>query len=160
MGCGNIHYEGCINLDMKPLKAVDIVGDIRELPFQDECADTIIAHHCFEHIPRQETGNVLTEWYRVLKPDGALDMECPDFNQNCRDYVKALDAKDTHKQAMNKAFIYGGDTSVLEDGHRWGYSAELVKPYLEDMGFKQVDKMRPAEFHRDQAACFRIRAIK
>lgn len=160
LGCGRIHYEGCINVDVKPLKTVDIVADIRQLPFQDKCADTVIVHHCFEHIPRQKTYDTLREWYRVLKNGGMLDIEMPDFDQNCRDYVQALDNNDFDKQTVNKNFIYGGDSSALEDGHRWGYGPRLMEGYLKEIGFTQMDRLVPAEFHRDQAASFRIRAVK
>lgn len=160
IGCGNIHYKECINIDLKSLEGVDVIADMRHLPFKDGCVDAIIAHQTFEHIARQENVDVLEEWHRILKKGGYLDIEMPDFDQNCRDYVKALDDNDIDKQIINKAFIYGGDSPASEDGHRWGYSPRLMEIYLEPIGFEKVATLEPTEFHKDQAACFRMMVIK
>jgi len=160
LGCGGICYEGFINIDRKPQPLSNLLADIKYLPFKDKCADTIIAHHSFEHIPRQQVYDTLREWYRVLEDNGILDIECPDFDENCRDYVKALDDNDFDKQNMNKNFIYGGDDIDEEDAHRWGYSPRLMKVYLNEIGFNRIDKAEPTKYHRDQAACFRVRATK
>jgi len=35
-----------------------------------------------------------------------------------------------------------------------------MEVYLKHIGFKQMDELEPTEFHKDQAACFRIIATK
>ena len=72
----------------------------------------------------------------------------------------ALDDNDFDKQMVNENFIYGGDDIGEEDAHRWGYSARTIGGYLKEVGFDNIEKGIPNEFHRNQAACFRVRATK
>lgn len=160
LGCGGICYEDFINIDRNPQPLANLLADIKYLPFKDNCVDMIAAHHCFEHIPRQQTYDTFREWYRVLEDGGILDIECPNFDENCRDYIKALDNNDYDNQIMNKNFIYGGDDIGEENAHRWGYSEKLMKVYLKEIGFVNIEKAEPTKFYRDQAVCFRVRATK
>lgn len=47
-----------------------VQGDAESLPFADNTFDVLTCVHSFHHYPRQ--GKVLSEMYRVLKPDGQL----------------------------------------------------------------------------------------
>ena len=50
---------------------VDLDADIRQLDFlESESVDEIYSAHAVEHISYTEIGDVLKEWYRVLKPGG------------------------------------------------------------------------------------------
>jgi SAM-dependent methyltransferase len=46
------------------------VADARELPFDDEAFDVVIANHMLYHVPAPETA--VAELARVLRPDGVL----------------------------------------------------------------------------------------
>lgn len=158
LGCGRMHIDDCVNVDFKPDVKPDVVADIRALPFKDNTFETIHAYHVFEHIPRQETTDMLNEWKRVLSQGGKLYIECPDFERNCKDL---LDSKeDVHKTLLNMAFIFGGDTAAPEDAHRWGYDAGVMRAILNHVGFTDVQKVVPITYHAEQAACFRVEATK
>lgn len=47
-----------------------IQGDAEKLPFEDNSFDVLTCVHSFHHYPHQ--GRVLSEMFRVLKPDGEL----------------------------------------------------------------------------------------
>lgn len=160
LGCGRYYLDDYINIDFKSDDNVhpDVVADIRCLPFKDNSIKEISAYHVFEHIPRQESMDVLEEWKRVLSQDGKLEIECPDFERNCIDFLKSKD--DVDKMLINMAFIFGGDSAAPEDAHRWGYSAGVMRRMLEDIGFISIRKLIPITHHADQAACFRVEAIK
>jgi SAM-dependent methyltransferase len=46
------------------------VADARNLPFEEEAFDVVIANHMLYHVPRPETA--VAEFARVLRPDGVL----------------------------------------------------------------------------------------
>lgn len=58
------------------------LADARELPFSDNSYSSIISISTFEHIPNTE--KLLSEMYRVLKPNGilAITMETEEVDQN------------------------------------------------------------------------------
>jgi SAM-dependent methyltransferase len=57
----------------------DIQSFLAKTP--DESFDVIIFHHVLEHIPRDQTINLLREFYRCLKPSGCLNIKVP--NASC-----------------------------------------------------------------------------
>jgi SAM-dependent methyltransferase len=69
LACGRIRKEGYINIDRRPLPAVDVVRDVlRGLPFDDDSVDEIYSENFLEHLPRQEVICFMNEMWRVLKP--------------------------------------------------------------------------------------------
>jgi len=73
LGCGNNKIsKDAIGIDMVDLPGVDIVADaglgLGFLP--DECADELHAYHFLEHL--DDTGLIVAEIYRILKPGGRL----------------------------------------------------------------------------------------
>lgn len=76
IGCGADKREGWINVDAEARCEPDMVVDAeRPWPFPDGCAMEVLARHVLEHI--QDIRNFLTEAYRVLRPDGMLDIHVP-----------------------------------------------------------------------------------
>lgn len=54
---------------------LDIKGDLREIPLEDNSIDIIISIQVLEHLP--EPWLVLQEFNRILKPGGTLFFSCP-----------------------------------------------------------------------------------
>jgi predicted SAM-dependent methyltransferase len=98
IGCGdkilkNINNFPCINVDVRALEGVDVVCDVRELPFEDEIFDRILASDIIEHFPFSETKNLLREWARVLKKGGHIKFRTPSLKWVAAYYAKYGDAK-------------------------------------------------------------------
>lgn len=157
LGCGHIHLSEDINVDIKALETVDVIADINELPFRKESVSLIESYHVVEHIPRQRVEDCLKEWYRVLEKGGWLIIECPDFDQNCKDYLAAKTAEET---LHGMQFIFGGDTIAPEDAHRWGYNFQLLGKILNEIGFKKIYRTRPEAGYINIGACLRMEAEK
>jgi SAM-dependent methyltransferase len=51
-------------------KGIYIVGDITNLPLQDDVCDSVLSFHTIYHIPADEQASAFQELYRVLKPSG------------------------------------------------------------------------------------------
>lgn len=92
IGCGDgnlmkaiNHYKGskCFGVDIKKLEdtdtvkfySVDIINE--SFPFADNTFDFAIMNHVLEHL--DNTGYVLSEIRRILKPGGLLYIETPNF---------------------------------------------------------------------------------
>lgn len=80
LGAGASDKPNELQVDLQSGPNVDFVCDIRRLP--DEWAnsfDVAKAHHVLEHFDFAETEDVLTEWLRILKPGGHLEIAVPDL---------------------------------------------------------------------------------
>lgn len=64
-----------VGLDCRVGQGVDVVGDVENLPWEDETVGAVIAMSTFEHVPRFWRG--FEEIRRVLRPDGVLLVSCP-----------------------------------------------------------------------------------
>lgn len=81
IGGGHNPNPGFVNIDILPLKEVDIVWDIEKTPWPlpDECVLTATASHVLEHInPHKGVFiDVMDEIWRILKPDGQFAFVSP-----------------------------------------------------------------------------------
>lgn len=94
VGCGNDirpGSEGWVNMDLLPMKGVDVVHDMMELPwpFPDEHFELVLAKHVLEHVPhtfpgRKRDGFLLwmEEVHRVLKPPGRFEAVVPYYRHD------------------------------------------------------------------------------
>jgi len=64
-----------INVDIYPFKNVDVVADIRKLPFKDGSIDMVIVDSVLEHVGR--VGEAIGEITRVVKPRGYVYATVP-----------------------------------------------------------------------------------
>lgn len=68
------------------------VQDMCSLAFTDKCFDTIFASNVLEHLrTRDEVLKSLTEFYRILKPNGELIILQPNFKYCFRNYFDFFD---------------------------------------------------------------------
>lgn len=76
LGSGSVRIPGFVNVDLCADEDVDVVADVRELPFMDSTVAEIYASHILEHIDYDYP--VLEEWARVLVPGGLITVSVPD----------------------------------------------------------------------------------
>lgn len=144
LGSGRCRWAGWIGVDLNA-KFADVVADIRSLPYPDNHADAMAAIHVVEHINRWEVENMLSEWLRVLKPNGVLILELPSMEKVFR-YIS-----DCHDQRKPLSYAFSwfplwGDPKYKDEGmtHRWGYTFPMLRELLIKAGFTgvKVDKPR------------------
>ena len=68
-GATRVHPD-IINVDIFPLKEVDVVADVSDLPFRDGVIDGIVCDSVLEHLA--DPTRALAEMSRVLRPGGTL----------------------------------------------------------------------------------------
>lgn len=71
LGCGRKKKEGFFGIDCQPLEGVDLVCDCNEvIPLPDNYAIEVNATDFLEHINNNKRIHIMTEIWRILKPDG------------------------------------------------------------------------------------------
>lgn len=152
IGCGKNKLEGYINLDFRG--DPDIVHDLyKQMPFDDNSMDELVAYHVIEHFPRKHIYLLLKSWLRVLKPGGKLVFEFPDCDKVFEWYLK-------DKSELAMEWIYGNQE---DDGqtHYWGYNKETMKIILEDQRcLEQITFTEPQDYHKNEGPVLRVEAIK
>lgn len=147
LGCGNKRLDGYVNVDFPDnysKKPPDVSCDIRELPYEDNSVDEVLAVHVIEHFHLWEVPDILKEWTRVLKPGGQMILECPCLNK----VLYFLGMKELVLSHTLFA-LYGdpmyGDPRMV---HKWCYSKEhlsgLMSNFLKDVRVEQ------AKFHKPE----------
>lgn len=81
-GCGVRKKEGYHGIDIKPFPGVDTVLDAgtQPWPWGDNTVDEVYASHFIEHLTAQQRIHFVNEAYRVLKPNGQLNMVAPSWS--------------------------------------------------------------------------------
>ncbi len=77
LGCSINPQKGMVNLDIVPLKGVDVLADLnkRPYPFKDNSFDEITAKMILEHL--DDFVAAMKEMYRILKPCGKIIITVP-----------------------------------------------------------------------------------
>jgi len=132
LGCGESKIEGAIGVDFRKTSLVDIVADARMLPFRDESFCHVYCSHLIEHF-HHEVRNVLTEWVRVLKKGGILEIRCPDLRARALLFF-------LNPSWQNVRNIYGAQDYV-GNYHKCGFSFGLLKHLLESCGINKVKRV-------------------
>ena len=105
LGAGNAPLQGYINVDMVAQPNIDEVGDcsrLRWLTRKYGLADEVYASHLLEHFRPEEVPGILRDWVHALKPNGALHIFVPDFEEAIKEYLHA----ETEDQANWQYLMY------------------------------------------------------
>jgi len=172
LGCGNIKKEGYINIDAIKTRATDLIWDVtKKLPFEDNSVERIECYHLLEHLPVCLMANIkysygqkyeqiirfLKEWRRVLKPNGKLVIEVPNFDMLVEEYGKADD--DRKEEIL--VYIYGGFRNEnIYDIHRWGINKYRLMYILQKVGFREIEFKKAKDYHAKFCPCLRVECIK
>jgi predicted SAM-dependent methyltransferase len=140
IGSGNKPIKGYLHFDIRKIDGVDIVGDVRKLPFENNSFGEVISRFFLEHLFRNDAKQALKEMYRVLIPNGRLEIIVPNLEYFCKLFLKETGQK--KEWALNK--IYGFE-KYGEDHHYFGYDFETLKLFLEESGFVRIKKIESKE---------------
>jgi SAM-dependent methyltransferase len=157
IGPGSERIMGFETMNISWTSATDYVYDAaKALPFKDNTFDLIYASHVLEHIPWYQTAQTLSEWRRILKDDGALEIWVPDGLKICRAFVAAEDEgspefqrdgwyrfneeRDPATWAAGRIFSYGDGTGARghSNWHHALFSERRLRQLLERVGYKHV----------------------
>jgi ubiquinone/menaquinone biosynthesis C-methylase UbiE len=132
IGCGKKYDPDYCNIDLYE----DLVADRRmsafNLEFDDNTCDEIKAIHVIEHLSFFETIYALSEFFRVLEPNGKLILETPDLEKTCQHYLKANEEQ--------KKEILGWFFGIPHKGlqHKICFPPYLLTELLSNAGFRSI----------------------
>ena len=104
LACGDFYVKDnhWVNLDWYPhSEYVQKANLIERLKFPDETFEVVYTSHFVEHIPKEKLDFILSECYRVLKPNGILRIVVPDFENIVREYLRNLESYEFEKAEFN-----------------------------------------------------------
>ncbi|MBM3461604.1 MAG: class I SAM-dependent methyltransferase [Armatimonadetes bacterium] len=150
----------------------------RPLAFPSESMDVIFTEHVIEHVPFEGALHFFAEAHRVLRPGGVFRVVCPTFEK-----LQAFDAADPEietyvQNALTRGRYAEADARLralglrgldedrrlffynnifTEHGHRFIWTAALMKQVLQATGFSDVGVYEPGGGHRQDCCVERKR---
>lgn len=108
VGCGDFKKSGHIGIDLDRHAETNVVCDAQYLPFRDDVFTDINANQVLEHV--ESPLRALTEWKRVMKDSGQLDLCVPNVTYYRRiiRYIlnKPVSQNKGHVQMFTRSEIY------------------------------------------------------
>lgn len=125
----------------------DIYWDLKwPLPFPDNCVSNIYTSHLLEHFSYNQILNLLNECYRILKPEGIINICVPDARIYLNAYINPENF-DASKYCLYKpAFSYNSTIDYVNyiaymDGHhKYMFDIENSLIILQKTGFREVKR--------------------
>lgn len=141
IGCGKKYDPDYCNIDLYEELVADRLMSAFNLEFDDNTCDEIKAIHIIEHLSFFETIYALSEFFRVLEPNGKLILETPDLEKTCQHYLKA--------NGEQKKEILGWFFGIPHKGlqHKLCFPPFLLIELLENTGF---DNITTSSFYHDE----------
>ena len=131
LGCGGVIIPGYINIDLNIRPGIDLLSDLRRLPFAGGRVDFIYACAVIEHFERKEWRSVLAHWFSALKSGGTLRLSTSDFDACVAHYAAEGNITDV------TGLIIGGQRDFY-DWHGMIFDFEVLRGGLEEAGFTDV----------------------
>ena len=133
VGCGEQILKGnWINTDIRKLEGVDVICDVKCLPFKDNTFVKLWASDVLEHNPRHNTEEILREWRRVLKKGGILTLKMPNLKTIASNYIRGL-----IDCAEFSRLIYGNqEDNNIANFHKSGFDSLYLNRLLRKAGLK------------------------
>jgi predicted SAM-dependent methyltransferase len=142
-----------LRLDIDEAVHPDIVGTMIDMhAVKDGSVDAVFSSHNIEHLYPHEVPRALSEFLRVLKPEGFAVVTCPDLQS-----VAALIAEDKlTEEAYHSAagpispldILYGHRRAMaagnLFMAHHCGFTKKVLTNTLHGCGFSSIASMRRA----------------
>lgn len=96
-----------------------IKANIFELPYEDNSVNEILAEGFIEHLSFSDERKFWHEVKRVLKPDGVVTVNAPDFDAQCKLWLEAEDNFISFWNEEAEEDWFGQDERNLTN--KWGY---------------------------------------
>lgn len=122
---------------------VDVLADIRDMPFKDNSCDEVVMLHVLEHFPKYELKCVLGEINRVLRYKGDFIVGVPDTIGNAK---LLLEAKTREEEEWAIRLLEGTQTSKYRH-HMCSYTNRTLRETLSKHGFGEFEDLPNINFY-------------
>ena len=161
LGAGHIPVDGYLNVDARDLPGIDVVADIRTLPFGAGDVSEIYSAHLLEHFPLEELSRTLLPyWYSLLKPGGRFRAVVPDAETMLTEHAAGRMSFEDLREVTFGGQEYEGDfhfnmfshVSICELLEKSGFIDAQVEEAARRNGLcyeMQVSAVKPDQRRRD-----------
>lgn len=167
VGCGPQHILGQhgfdtanwqeLRLDIDHSVSPDIIGTMTDMSsVQDDSMDAVYSSHNIEHLHPHEVPSALSEFLRVLRPDGFLVITCPDLQSVCALVAEGKLLEPAYHTAAGLPIapldiLYGWRQAMIQGNlymaHKCGFTETALRDTLRQSGFARVASIcRKREF--------------
>ncbi len=148
LGCGHIPLPDFVNVDSRELDNVDVVADVRNLPFAEGALSQVHSAHLMEHFPLEELRrSVLPYWTSLLRPGGRLTAVVPDAEAMISEFTAGRMSFEDLRLVTFGQQEYGGDF------HFNMFSRASICELLREAGLVDV---RIVESGRRNGVCYEM----
>jgi predicted SAM-dependent methyltransferase len=131
LGCGNCFHSAWVNLDYASSSNEVISHDLTQgIPFPNEYFNACYSSHLLEHLDCQDAKKLLTDIFRILKPQGIIRVVVPDLESIVRIYLRIIEELESGSRVSEANY----DWIILElyDQVARSFSGGQMKLYLEN----------------------------
>lgn len=133
LGAGHLSLVQYLNVDTRALDGIDLVADVRSLPFERDSVAEIYSSHVLEHFPAEELGKVLMPyWVSLLRPGGEFVAVVPDMETMIAEYAAGRMEFEELREVMYGSQEYEGNF------HFNGFSQASIRTLFEEAGLTEV----------------------
>jgi hypothetical protein len=151
LGSGHIVLDDHVNVDARELEGVDVVADVRKLPFDPDSVDTVRSAHLLEHFPIEELRrSVLPHWYKLLRPGGVLRTIVPDGETMIAEFAAG------RMLFEDLRLVTFGEQDYDGDFHFTMFSEGSLTELLGEAGFVEVETVATG---RRNGACYEMELV-
>ena len=138
LGCGTNKKQGWVNIDSVKSVNPDLVHDLMQpLPYADQSVEEVLAEDLLEHFDKYMRFIVFYEWVRVLKINGIITLQVPNFKKLLFRYFKF--GFDKFVDMLFGENMWNAKHYIGHFGnHKWGYSAETLQSFVKLFGLEPV----------------------
>jgi len=140
-GCGeNPTKEGFKTCDIRNLPKIDFVCEAWKIDefISESTVEEIFSRHFFEHLTFAQGEKLLDSWYKILKPDGIVEMLTPNMTYHFKQWINRSSGKEFNHA---KAGLWGWQRGTLDetwDIHKSGYDYDSLSKLLIKKKFKNI----------------------
>jgi SAM-dependent methyltransferase len=133
VGCGYDKRPGFLNVDLQAFHEPDLVADATCMPMLPSgYFDEIVAQDVLQHLERHKTDDALTEWARLLAPEGTLHARVPSLLHLLE--MLGAPANLEAEAARNIVHLIYGTQAYTGDYHLAGFTATMLERHLAEAG--------------------------
>jgi hypothetical protein len=148
LGCGDIHLDGYINIDVSSNSAADMVFDIQHIDkfFKKNTISEILIIHAISYFRLFDARHLMLTCFNILESGGKLIIEFPDVIKCLKIIINnnnISNEKDLFQYIEGIRGFYAFDLKQIEQQVRFtpyafGWSSNHIKYELMNLGFKSI----------------------
>jgi len=148
LGAGHLPHPDYLNVDTRPLDGIDLVADVRALPFDEDSLAEVYSAHVLEHFPVEELRRVLLPyWVSLLRPGGSFVAVVPDLDTMIIEYSAGRLPFEELREVLYGSQEYEGDF------HHNGFTQSSIRALFEQAGLTGVEVRA---FGRRNGMCYEM----